>query len=392
MEESNMISRRVFLKTIGAAGLISTGGLVWRAIDQYVLNPNEGPGYLAWQEWQRNDLDGLNGLILAANLASSPHNTQPWLFRVTSNRIEVYADTQRNLGSFDPYLRELYIGVGCAIENIVTAAPRFGFRTNIKFNGNSSDNHVATVFLEHTEKRSTALATAIGQRHTNRGPYRTDQDVPDDIRQSFLNLVNDPAIKLSLFNSDSLEGKSFANATVDVTKQFTGDAEMVADSAKWFRHSKQEIDSFRDGISARTSGLSTFQTAMAQILPPLPAQVEHQYWVDQTENVHCKATAVYGLIFVQNLYDRLNSLNAGRLWQRIQLIATLESLAFQPLNQLPEKVDREKQLGLMATTAALVSQITKASDQYLTFAFRAGYPTQTANPSFRRPVSDILLT
>ena len=33
------------------------------------------------------------------------------------------ADTARNLGSFDPYLRELHIGLGCAIENMVRARP-----------------------------------------------------------------------------------------------------------------------------------------------------------------------------------------------------------------------------------------------------------------------------
>lgn len=385
-----MIDRRVFLKMIGAAGLISMGGLIWRAVGQNVFHPNDGPGYSAWQEWQRNDLDGLNGLILAASLASSPHNTQPWLFRINGNRIEVYADTQRNLGAFDPYLRELYIGIGCAIENIVAAAPRFGFKTNVTYN--FTDSHVATIFLEHTGKRPSALAIAIGQRYTNRGPYRTDRDVPDDMQQSLLNLIAENDIKLSLWNADSPEGKAFANATVDVTKQFASDAAMIADSAKWFRHSKQEIDSLRDGISVRTSGLSPFKTAIAQILPPLPAQVEHEYWVDQTQNVHCKATALYGLIFVPNPYDRLNSLNVGRLWQQIQLVATQAKLAFQPLNQLPEKVDREKQLGLAATTATRVSQIFPNPDQHLTFAFRAGYPTQTANPSFRRSVSDILLS
>ena len=48
-------------------------------------------------------------------------------------QIELYADTVRNLGTFDPYLREMHIGLGCAVENM-TRAPylvpsgRFGAR------------------------------------------------------------------------------------------------------------------------------------------------------------------------------------------------------------------------------------------------------------------------
>ena len=43
----------------------------------------------------------------AAILAASPHNTQPWLFKVTDSWIELYMDTQRNVGALDPYLNSV---------------------------------------------------------------------------------------------------------------------------------------------------------------------------------------------------------------------------------------------------------------------------------------------
>ena len=52
-------------------------------------------------------------------LAANPHNTQPWLFKIADTRIDVYADRARNLGSFDPFLREMHIGLACAVENMV---------------------------------------------------------------------------------------------------------------------------------------------------------------------------------------------------------------------------------------------------------------------------------
>ena len=61
---------------------------------------------------------GAAGLVRAGILAASPHNTQPWRFRVSPTRVELYADPARSLGAFDPYLREMHIGLGCAVENM----------------------------------------------------------------------------------------------------------------------------------------------------------------------------------------------------------------------------------------------------------------------------------
>jgi len=41
--------------------------------------------------------------------------------------ITVLADRSRHLGSFDPFRREMHLGVGCAIENLMRAASVYGF-------------------------------------------------------------------------------------------------------------------------------------------------------------------------------------------------------------------------------------------------------------------------
>jgi hypothetical protein len=65
--------------------------------------------------------------VRAAILAASPHNTQPWLFKVAGSIIELYIDTGRNVGPLDPYLREEHIGMGCALENLLLAAAADGY-------------------------------------------------------------------------------------------------------------------------------------------------------------------------------------------------------------------------------------------------------------------------
>ena len=61
-------------------------------------------------------------LIGAAVLAPSSHNTQPWLFRVRSTRIDLLADRTRALPVNDPYDRELTISCSCALFNLRVAA------------------------------------------------------------------------------------------------------------------------------------------------------------------------------------------------------------------------------------------------------------------------------
>ncbi|HEX7775815.1 MAG TPA: hypothetical protein VF449_04740, partial [Parvibaculum sp.] len=67
--------------------------------------------YSPWDLWNAPGLKGTPMALAAAGiLAANPHNTQPWIFHVADDRIELYADTARNLGAFDPYLRECISG------------------------------------------------------------------------------------------------------------------------------------------------------------------------------------------------------------------------------------------------------------------------------------------
>src|SRR5262252_7389801 len=111
--------RRVIAAGAGALALIAFG---YRAWDRGVFAGPTGPAFTPWGDWRGSDADGNRRPLRAAVLAASPHNTQPWLFAVSATTIDVYADRARHLGMFDPFRREMHLGLGCAIENTVRAA------------------------------------------------------------------------------------------------------------------------------------------------------------------------------------------------------------------------------------------------------------------------------
>src|SRR6266545_1570386 len=109
MEEQ--VNRRSFLQkaAIGGGWLLigAAGGVAWRAWDRGSLGTiYGGMAFDPWEDWRNNRFQGPSGLVSAAILASNPHNSQPWLFRVDERRIDLYANMSRSLRSIDPFPRD----------------------------------------------------------------------------------------------------------------------------------------------------------------------------------------------------------------------------------------------------------------------------------------------
>jgi hypothetical protein len=135
--------------------------------------------------------------------------------------------------------------------------------------------------------------------------------------------------------------------------------------------------------------LAPVMNALATLFPP-PASLSNRSWLSDTEHVHVATAPLLGMIAVADLYDRASAIEAGRLWQRLHLIATASGLAAQPLNQLAERVDREAELRMLPTTAEALASIIGTDALRPTFLFRMGYPRRQPPHSPRRPLTDVL--
>lgn len=109
-----------------------------------------------------------------AILAPSVHNTQPWMFRVLPDRIEIHADRTRQLQVADPDGRELRISVGAAATNLGLALEDERLRPVATIRPkDSSRAEVVIKGAGHAPlpEGQSPLVRAIAKRHTNRRPF-----------------------------------------------------------------------------------------------------------------------------------------------------------------------------------------------------------------------------
>jgi nitroreductase len=391
------VKRRSFLEGAGVVTVVVAGG-VWRAYDQGVFSIGEGPAYEPWKNW-RNTSDGSLTLVHAAILAASPHNTQPWLFKVTNSSIELHIDTQRNVGALDPYLREEHIGIGCALENLMLAAAANAYATTatlqpgklVPIPADPKPRLLARVDLASGKRDESELYDAIPRRHTNRGPYDPQKPIPPDFLEALGGLAGDDAdAKLFLFTAE-VDRKKIARVSSAANTEIYADPEVQRGSARWVRTKWSSVQEHRDGLTIDAFGLPPIANAAAKMMTPRMLRWAGSHSEKNGYLNLMLSAPLIGLIAVRDRYEQEQCLRAGRIWQRAHLLATARGLAARPCNEAVEMVDHERALGRPALRVALLNEITGDSMWQPTFVFYMGYPTLLAHASPRRPVQAVLV-
>src|SRR5688572_14858195 len=123
----------------------------------------------------------LTEAAMAAGFAPSVHNTQPWLWRVHPDSLDLRAARERQLQVADPEGRLLIMSCGTALHHAQVALAAEGRQAQVDRMPDPGDpDLLARIGVgEHGEANAEAMRTfqTLGLRHTDRRPV---SDIPPD--------------------------------------------------------------------------------------------------------------------------------------------------------------------------------------------------------------------
>jgi nitroreductase len=352
-------------------------GRIWRASGHGPSAIGGDPDVGRRNLWYAGANETPLALVRAAILAANGHNAQPWLFKVSDSRIELYADSGRTMGPIDPYLRDMHLSLGCALENLVVAAAPNGYATSVTLtpgtlelvsNAAAPPQRVAVVELAPTTRSTSELYQAIPDRHTNRALYDPARPLPPEFIHALHDLSRDDDVRIVLVTGDH-DRQRVVDATMASAPIFR-DSAVARGNNRWARASEDEMDKAKDGFLALPDP-TTKGVPHATIMLSAP---------------------LFGLIVVRDRYERAQALRAGRLWQRAHLLATARGIAARPDNAGIELIDYQRRLKLQPDAAAHLAELAGDPMWQPTMVFYMGYASAAAIPSPRRPISDVLLS
>lgn len=262
--------RRRFLSRsgvlVGAAGLEACAGALGALAPAEARERVHDSGR---REQGASGLPILQCLAIGLN-APSPHNTQPWLFRLESERAALlFVDRSRLLPATDPPARQIHIGCGCLLEAVALGATAIGFEATIAlFPEGASEGlesvgctPVARITLAPYAGEPAPLALHIPARQTSRLRY----EGPLMTKETFDRIAADAAPRHSALRFVGGDDMATYLAQMDaaMTTEFRT-RPPNEETRRWFRFSEDEAALLGDGLTFEANGITGMRATFAR--------------------------------------------------------------------------------------------------------------------------------
>jgi nitroreductase len=307
-----------------------------------------------------------------ATLAASSHNSQPWYFTVKENVIRIHPDKNRALPVVDPFDRELYISLGCALENMAIAAAQAGLTAQTDLFPQNENDTLRVTLTSSQNASETALFNAIPMRQCTRGLYN-QQNVPAADRNKLESIELQKGVSMQILDTPS-QIDALVNLIIAGNQVQYSDREYIDELIGWLRFNEAEAVETMDGLFSRCSGNPT----VPRFLGKMFVASSKPESVSKTDEEKIRSSA--GMVSIATEMDSPQDwVNAGRAVQRFALTATSLGIKVVFLNQ-PIEVPEVR--------AQLANTLDQAS--YPQLLLRFGY-SDPMPVSLRRPVESVIL-
>jgi len=309
----------------------------------------------------------LKFLLQYAVLAPSTKNTQPWRFSIGENTIGVFADLTRWQPVADRGRRELYISLGCALENLLVASEQFGFRHEVSYFPQSTNEELAAIVSFRpggtpSIRRVGITLASITARHTQHGPYR-DEPVTEEVRRRLLHCCDALGLRVDLTDDPAIRSR-VVQLNLHADEMEFSDPEFRKELGYWVGQ----------GVFGTPRLLSWFSRLLL-------THVNVGSAIGKRNAAMLSSAALIGLISART-DDRASQVRTGQALERLWLHATRIGIALQPMSQALEIPS------LRAELARVIPENGWIPEQVFRIGY-AVYPAEQHTP--RRPTDQVLL-
>lgn len=272
-------------------------------------------------------------LIRYAVLAPNTHNTQPWKFKITKNIVSIYPDFSKKLKVADKMARELWISLGCALENLLIAGQNFGFKHSIKY----SKNKIEVKFIKSKTKKN-KLFEFITKRVTNR---RKSKKIK--LSNKEINELRKIKYKQGV-NSYLLDTKKDLNELKKLIFKsnniFLSNEKYKEELLDWIKFNDDEIKKTNDGVSYKSMDMPSIpkrigKWIMGYFLKPSFVNKEDEKKINNSSGV---------VLITTSRDDEKSWIRAGRTMERLLLTLTSLNIDYSFMNKACEIEETRNEL------------------------------------------------
>jgi hypothetical protein len=264
----------------------------------------------------------LRELVRCATLAANGHNTQPWKFGLSPDRISIRPDVLRRTPAVDPDDHHVWVSLGCATENLVVAAAALGKHTDVEVGPTE-----VRVALENAPPVRSPLVDAVFQRQCTRADYH-GRRLPSEVLKDLERAADGNGVRLLLL-TERAKVEGVIEYVTQANSAQMRDPAFVAELKGWIRFNDAQAISTGDGLFTRSTGNPTMPSWLGGPLFSL-------FFREKSENDRYakQVRSSAGIaIFVGAHSEPADWFEVGRAYERFALAATALGVRTAFVNQ-----------------------------------------------------------
>lgn len=364
--------------------------------------------HLKLKENEPIDAELLNKLIYLANLATSPGNSQKWLWYYISGNLLLFLDKQSEKGFADNFSFGSLIGLGSALENLKHSAKVHGFDIEIEMIDDPIVFQLTAIVRfkkSSPSQESIDLYDQIENRCCNRRNVAYNP-LDENEYNDLLNVELHDGVRFDLINNRDVIKKLgdliCKGDRIRLTNLF-GHKDFFENEIRWSRNESKEKG---DGLDITLFDLTELDKTGLNLSKDSRAieflnKIDGGSGFERISEKNFDCASALGIVSIDK-FNKHNLVSAGMDIEKIWLFATKMGLGFQPYTVLQmlfsriyqdnnKYINQSEHKRIMQLKFEFESLLPGLKDKESIFLFRLTKGVDNVERSYRKAVNEKLI-